>query len=110
MLDQEAGPEGGRIALVMLDLRMPGMSGIEMLRRLRSDERTRQIPVVIVSSSDRPEEVRESYLSGANSYVVKRYESESPGGYLADVARYWVDLNEWPEPDRTGTMEPPASY
>src|SRR2546425_4414656 len=63
------------IAVVLLDLRMPGLSGWEVLRRMRETERTRQIPVVVVSSSSRPEDVRRSYDLGANSYVVKRYDS-----------------------------------
>jgi two-component system, response regulator len=108
VLDQEIGAEGSRVAVVMLDLRMPGMGGIPLLRRMRADERMRAIPVVMVSSSDRAEEVRESYREGANSYVVKRYEADRPGGYLADVARYWVELNEWPE--RAAVPEPPASF
>lgn len=95
VLEQEAAAtDGGAIALVMLDLRMPGMSGIEMLDRMRGDERLCAIPVVVISSSDRPEEVREAYAHGANSYVVKRY-GGSPGAYLADVARYWTDTNQW---------------
>lgn len=108
VLDQETSTEGGRVAVVLLDLRMPGMGGIELLRRMRSDDRTRSIPVVMVSSSDRAEEVRESYREGANSYVVKRFEADRPGGYLADVARYWVDLNERPE--GPAAPEPPATF
>jgi len=106
VLDQETAPQGsgGSVALVMLDLRMPGMGGMDMLRRVRADEKTRRIPVVIISSSDRTDEVRESYAEGANSYVVKRYEADRPGGYLADVARYWIELNEWPEGGRPQEM------
>lgn len=98
VLDQETAPGGprGTVALVMLDLRMPGMGGMEMLRRLRADDHLRAIPVVVISSSDRPEEVREAYARGANSYVVKRYGGD-PGAYLVDVVRYWVDLNQRPE-------------
>jgi len=109
VLDQEtASGSGGPVALVMLDLRMPGMSGLDMLRRVRADERTRGVPVVVISSSDRPDEVRECYAEGANSYVVKRYDDGSPGTYLADVARYWVELNEWPEPLGAPVREPEA--
>lgn len=108
VLDQETTEDGSRVAVVLLDLRMPGMGGIDMLRRMRADERTRAIPVVIVSSSDRADEVRESYREGANSYVVKRYEADRPGGYVADVARYWVELNEWPE--RAIAPEPPSPF
>ena len=96
VLEQETASSGsgGPVALVMLDLRMPGMSGTEMLRTMRADERMRAIPVVVISSSDRPEEVHEAYELGANSYVVKRY-GGSPGSYLAEIARYWIELNQW---------------
>jgi CheY-like chemotaxis protein len=96
---RELGLENGGPAaetlpvLVMLDLSMPGVSGWDVLRRLRQDDRGKQIPVVVVSSSGRPEDVRRSYELGANSYLVKRYETARPGGYLADAARYWVELN-----------------
>ncbi len=82
--------------LVMLDLSMPGVSGWDVLRRIRT--RHRNVPVVVVSSSGRPDEVRRSYEMGANSYLVKRYEADRPGGYLADAARYWVELNQPPTP------------
>lgn len=80
--------------LVMLDLSMPGVSGWDVLRQIR--EHHRNIPVVVVSSSGRPDDVRRSYEMGANSYLVKRYEADRPGGYLADAARYWVELNQAP--------------
>ena len=67
-----------------------------MLRRIHESERTRLIPVVVVSSSDRPDDMLQCYVLGANSYVVKRYQAERPGGYVADAARYWVELNELP--------------
>ncbi len=82
------------VALVMLDLRMPGMTGWDVLQRMREAEATRRIPVVILSSSDRPDDVRRSYELGANSYVVKRYEPDEPGRYAAAAARYWVELNQ----------------
>jgi DNA-binding NarL/FixJ family response regulator len=52
--------------------------------------------VVIISTSDRPQDVQKSYELGANSFVVKRFESKDPGGYLAETARYWVELNRPP--------------
>jgi two-component system response regulator len=107
VLDQETARSGagGPVALVMLDVRMPGMSGMDMLGRIRADERTRAVPVVVISSSDRAEEVREAYGLGANSYVVKRY-GGSPGAYLAEIARYWIELNPWADPGRASTSEP----
>jgi len=100
----ELGLENGGLSaetmpvLVMLDLSMPGVSGWDVLRRLRQDVRGKQIPVVVVSSSGRPEDVKRSYELGANSYLVKRYETVRPGGYVADAARYWLELNTPPNP------------
>ncbi|HVQ23551.1 MAG TPA: response regulator, partial [Planctomycetota bacterium] len=85
-----------RIGVVLLDLRLPGESGLELLRRMHQSERTRSIPVVVVTSSDRPDDVRQSYELGANSYVVKRYLAIPPGAYVAEAARYWIELNELP--------------
>ncbi len=101
-LGDEASPvsRGARPVVVMLDLSMPGMSGWDVLRQIRAAEQ--KIPVVVVSSSGRPDDVRRSYELGANSYLVKRYEAERPGGYVADAARYWVELNEPPAPARAG--------
>jgi len=83
---------------VMLDLRMPGLSGWDLLRRIRAADRTKQLPVVIVSSSERPNDVRLSYELGANSYLMKRFDPEKPGAYLVDAAHYWTELNEAPRP------------
>ena len=84
------------LAVILLDLNMPVLDGWEVLRRLRADRRTHRIPVVIISTSDRPQDVQKSYELGANSFVVKRFESKDPGGYLAETARYWVELNRPP--------------
>lgn len=95
-LDPETPEPPPPIAVVLLDVGLPGLSGWEVLKRIRESERTRRIPVVMVSSSSRPEDVRRSYDLGANGYLVKRYDRARPGGYLAEAARYWVDLNEAP--------------
>ncbi len=80
--------------VILLDLKMPRMDGRAVLRQLRSDERTRHIPVVVVSSSDRESDVRECYSLGANSFVVKQFDPMRPGEYLVDTARYWLETNE----------------
>jgi CheY-like chemotaxis protein len=80
--------------LILLDLKMPRMDGRAALRELRSRPETRHIPIVMVSSSDRPSDVRECYELGANSFVVKQLTPWSPGTYLVDTVRYWLDMNE----------------
>jgi two-component system response regulator len=82
--------------VVFLDLKMPRVDGWEVLRRIRQNGHTRDLPVVVVSASDRPADVRRSYELGANSFLVKRFDAREPGRYLADAARYWLELNEAP--------------
>lgn len=79
--------------VVFLDLKMPRVDGWEVLRRLREADDTAELPVVVISSSSREEDIRRCYELGANSFVVKRFDSRSPGAYLAEAARYWVELN-----------------
>jgi CheY-like chemotaxis protein len=85
-----------RPQVIFLDLRMPLVDGFEVLRALRSHAQTRSIPVVVVSTSSSPDDVRRAYELGANSYLVKRAETRDPGGWLAEAARYWVEMNFQP--------------
>ena len=96
-LGLEGEPGGGWRPLprvVFLDLKMPRVDGWEVLRRIRSSPRTASLPVVVISGSDRPEDVRRSYALGANSYLVKRFDPRGPGAYLAEAARYWIEMNQ----------------
>lgn len=91
--DMTEGPRPPRPRVIFLDLKMPKVDGFELLREIRSAEHTRDIPVVVVSSSNREADVRTCYRLGANSFLVKRHDPSRPGGYLADAARYWLELN-----------------
>jgi len=87
--ERSAGPE-----VVLLDLNLPRVDGLEVLERIRADERTRFLPVVILTSSNEERDVRRSYERGANSFVRKPVDF----GEFVDVARqlcvYWLGLNE----------------
>ena len=83
--------------VVFLDLKMPRVDGFEVLRRVRADPRTADLPVVVLSRSDRTEDVQRSYALGANSVLVKRFDPRGPGAYFAEAVRYWLELNRAPE-------------
>ncbi len=80
--------------VILLDLKMPRLDGRTALRELRSRPATRNIPVVVVSSSHLQSDIRECYELGANSFVVKQMMPATPGMYLVDTVRYWLDRNE----------------
>ncbi len=84
------------VKLVLLDLKMPKVDGIEVLRRLKADERTRGTPVVIMTSSNEERDVVESYRLGVNSYVVKPVQFESFLEAVARLGLYWMLTNRVP--------------
>lgn len=98
LLSGRAASPDKEFAVLFVDLNLPGVDGSEVLRRVRADERLRRLPVVIVSSSSRAEDVTRCYDLGANSYVVKRFDSSGPGRYVARAMNYWLDLNRAPGP------------
>jgi two-component system response regulator len=93
LFDDEDGAGGPRPKVILLDLKLPGLDGRAVLQRIRADDRTRLIPVVIVSTSSRPADIESCYRLGANSYIAKQYTGSNPGQYLVEVARYWLTLN-----------------
>lgn len=83
--------------MVLLDLRLPKVDGIEVLRRMRGDERTRLIPVVVLTSSQEESDRVESYRLGANSFVVKPVEFESFSDAVIKLGLYWLLINKPPK-------------
>jgi len=93
---EDDAPAGPPPRVVFLDLKMPRVDGWEVLRRIRADARTASVPVVVLSSSDRREDIEQCYALGANSFLVKRFDRQGPGRYIAEAARYWLELNRSP--------------
>jgi len=96
--DQHEADAADRLPLVtLLDLKLPGIDGLEVLRRLRQDKRTRYLPVVVLTSSDEQGDIRASYSLGANSYVCKPVDFKQFVEAIRQLSVYWLGLNEVPD-------------
>ncbi|HEY9398056.1 MAG TPA: response regulator [Burkholderiales bacterium] len=82
---------------ILLDLKLPKIDGLEVLRRVKGDQRTRTIPVVILTSSKEVRDVATSYDLGVNSYIVKPVGFDQYMRTVSDVGRYWNELNQLPQ-------------
>ena len=80
--------------LILLDLKMPRINGIQVLQKIRSDTRTRRIPVVILTSSKEDPDMYKCYDLGANSYVVKPVEFQQFQKAVSDLGLYWMIVNQ----------------
>jgi len=82
--------------LILLDLKLPKVDGLEILKRLKQDERTRLIPVVVLTSSREERDIIDSYKLGVNSYIVKPVNFESFAKAISELGLYWLILNQSP--------------
>ncbi len=89
--DVRLGPK-----LVLLDLRLPKVDGTEVLKRIKSDERTKAIPVVVLTSSRQEPDIEKCYQLGANSYIVKPVDFDKLVEAVSELGVYWLLLNEPP--------------
>jgi len=82
--------------VILLDLKLPRVGGLEILRQVKTDERTKFIPVVILTSSKEDSDLIEGYNLGVNSYIVKPVNFESFAKAISELGMYWVILNQQP--------------
>ncbi len=83
--------------VVLLDLKLPKVDGLEVLKRIKHDERTRRLPVVILTSSSEDQDIIDSYDLGANSYIRKPVDFNQFTEAVAQLGLYWLVLNEVPD-------------
>ena len=86
--------------LILLDLKLPRMNGLDVLRRIRSNPRTRLVPVVVLTSSREEPDIAGAYELGVNSYIVKPVEFDGFVKAVTDAGLYWLLLNEAPRASR----------
>ena len=79
--------------LMLLDLHMPKIDGLDVLERIKSDERTRSIPIVVMSSSDQESDLQHSYARYANSYIVKPVDFREFTDQVSALGQYWMKVN-----------------
>jgi two-component system response regulator len=84
--------------LIILDLKLPKLSGLEVLQRIRSDEKTRVLPIVILTSSDEDRDIAESYSAGANSYIRKPVDFDEFIDAVKQLGLYWLSMNQVKRP------------
>ena len=91
-----ANRSGAHPVAILLDLKMPKVNGLEVLRELKSDEKLKSLPVVILTSSNEVQDLRECYQAGANGYVVKPVDAQQFIQAIKNLGAYWAVTNEPP--------------
>lgn len=95
-IDALYGPEAVKPQVILLDLKLPKIEGLEVLRRIRTEDSTRMLPVVVLTSSDEERDVVRSYQLGVNSYIRKPVNFTDFAEATRQLGMYWLVLNECP--------------
>ena len=96
LFDEDASKRHGKPKLVILDLKLPKVTGLEVLRRIKGDERTKSIPVVVLTSSTQEQDMVESYNLGVNSYLRKPVDFAEFLNTAKTIGLYWLLMNKVP--------------
>jgi len=94
---REVFKDAPRPGLILLDINLPKVNGLEVLQKIKGDEELRMIPVVMLTTSDRGEEVQKSYSMGANSFIVKPVNFKDFSDKIQSLKLYWLVMNRSPE-------------
>ena len=86
--------------VIFLDINLPKINGLEVLRQIRKDERTKLVPIVLLTSSDEERDIVEGYASGANSYIRKPFDFTEFMQQIKTLGNYWLELNQTPHASR----------
>jgi two-component system, response regulator len=99
-IEQLFGPNAGaRLPdLILLDLKLPKVSGLEVLQKIRTEDKTRSLPVVVLTSSDEERDIAESYNFGANSYIRKPVDFDEFIDAVRQLGLYWLSMNKTRRP------------
>src|SRR5438309_1983054 len=90
------GKSAPQLRVILLDIKLPFIDGLEVLRRIKAEPRTRMIPVVVLTSSREERDIETGYALGANSYVVKPVDFDQYNEAIRKVGHYWMSLNRPP--------------
>ncbi|OGS17844.1 MAG: two-component system response regulator [Elusimicrobia bacterium RIFOXYA2_FULL_40_6] len=91
-----AGRVDNKPKIILLDLRLPKVDGLEVLKKIKSDEKTKTIPVIVLTSSNQDRDIVESYKLGVNSYVSKPVEFDEFAKMVSQLGLYWLVVNKTP--------------
>lgn len=103
--EKYAGTDAGNIAVILLDLKLPKVDGLEVLSEIKADEKLRCIPVVVLTSSREEKDVVESYRLGVNAYVVKPVNFTEFISAVKEIGAFWAIVNEPPPAAHRGRLK-----